>query len=227
MEFCLQHQIWLNFLPAHTSQVLQPLDLGPFGWLKRRFRSHIRQICYASLTPVAGKGEFIQAWKKARDETLRKDKVKTGWSATGIFPRDRSKPLNSRLVRQSDAQTEDAAISGPSSQASTDFLLQTAPAVAETPKTARQLKILVENLGGGDDNWQSPTSRLLFRKVAKGLDESTAKLQELEHRNEQLLAALVKQRPQKRRDVIPKPQRSFVSLADVLEVKVSIEAEGS
>ena len=33
------------------------------------------------------------------------DNILRGWESTGIFPRDRSKPLNSRLTAQADAQT--------------------------------------------------------------------------------------------------------------------------
>ena len=95
---CLQARVWLNFLPAHCSQILQPLDVGPFSALKRRFRSILRATCYSMMVTVAGKPEFVAAWKRARNEALTMNKILRGWEATGIFPRDRSKPLNSRLT---------------------------------------------------------------------------------------------------------------------------------
>ena len=57
------------------------------------------------MATVAGKPEFVAAWKRARNEALTMDKILRGWEATGIFPRGRSKPLNSRLTAQADAQT--------------------------------------------------------------------------------------------------------------------------
>lgn len=42
MLACFDAKVWLNFLPPHTSQVLQPLDLGPFSVLKRAYRRLLR-----------------------------------------------------------------------------------------------------------------------------------------------------------------------------------------
>ena len=38
MVECFSNKIWLVFLPAHTSHVLQPLDVGVFSALKRYYR---------------------------------------------------------------------------------------------------------------------------------------------------------------------------------------------
>lgn len=42
---CLTAKIWVDVVPAHTSQVLQPLGVGLFSVLKRSFRSHLRRTC--------------------------------------------------------------------------------------------------------------------------------------------------------------------------------------
>ena len=99
---CFEAKVWLDFLPAHTSQVLQPLDLGPFSVLKRAYRKHLRQACVSSLTMTPKKPEFLEAWKKARKEALTPEHIATGWKATGIYPRDPLKAINSRLARQRD-----------------------------------------------------------------------------------------------------------------------------
>ena len=102
---CLQARVWLNFLPAHCSQILQPLDVGPFSLLKRRFRSILRATCYSIIATVTGKPEFVAAWNRARNEAMTQKKILKGWESTGIFPRDRSKALNSRFTQMADAQT--------------------------------------------------------------------------------------------------------------------------
>ena len=61
---------WLDFLPAHTSQVLQPLDLGPFSVLKVAYRDYLREACFSSLTQDPKKPEFLEAWNKARNKAF-------------------------------------------------------------------------------------------------------------------------------------------------------------
>lgn len=99
---CFKAKVWLNFLPAHTSQVLQPLDLGPFSVLKRAYRKHLRQACVSSLTMMPKKPEFLEAWNKARKEALTPEHIAIGWKATCIYPKDPLKAINSRLARQRD-----------------------------------------------------------------------------------------------------------------------------
>ena len=57
------------------------------------------------MVTVAGKPEFVAAWKRARNEAMTQNKILKGWESTGIFPRDRSKALNSRFTQIADAQT--------------------------------------------------------------------------------------------------------------------------
>lgn len=95
----LQEKVWLDFLPSHTSQVLQPLDLGPFLVLKVAYRDFLREACFSSLTQDPKKPAFLEAWNKARKQAFTVEIIDLGWRATGIFLRDRSKALNSRLTR--------------------------------------------------------------------------------------------------------------------------------
>lgn len=99
MLACLEAKIWLDFLPAHTSHVLQPLDLGSFSVLKTIYRKTLREACASSLTMAPGKPEFLQAWNLARKVAFTPANYASGWRATGIFPRDRNKALNNRLAR--------------------------------------------------------------------------------------------------------------------------------
>ena len=78
MMACLAAKVWLNFLPAHTSQVLQPLDLGPFSVLKRAYRKHLRNACATSLTMTPKKPEFLEAWNKARKEAFTPHQIAVG-----------------------------------------------------------------------------------------------------------------------------------------------------
>ncbi|KAK7990486.1 transposase [Apiospora arundinis] len=86
MITCLDHKIWVLYLPAHTSHILQPLDLGLFYILKRRFRTEITI--------------------RSRHVAFRPYNIAKGWKATGIYPRDIDKPLNSKLQLRGATQPE-------------------------------------------------------------------------------------------------------------------------
>jgi hypothetical protein len=45
MAECLSHKIWVVFLPAHTSHVLQPCDLGFFSRMKPAYRRKLSIAC--------------------------------------------------------------------------------------------------------------------------------------------------------------------------------------
>ena len=140
MLTCLEPKVWLDFLPAHTSQVLQPLDLGSFSVLKRSYRKHLREICAASLTMAPKKPEFLEAWNKARKEAFTPANIAAGWRATGIYPKDRLKPLNSRLARQRNQDRPDPP-DRPSTPETrpleTDSLAAMSAIVFQTPRNAR------------------------------------------------------------------------------------------
>ncbi len=41
---CFNNNVYLVFLPAHTSHVLQPLDLSVFSPLKQAYRKYLNNI---------------------------------------------------------------------------------------------------------------------------------------------------------------------------------------
>ena len=59
MELCLMNRIWVVYLPSHSSQAFQPLDVGVFNYFKRRFRRHFRARCYSRLSEATDKADFL------------------------------------------------------------------------------------------------------------------------------------------------------------------------
>jgi hypothetical protein len=53
------------YLPAHSSHVLQPSDLGSFSPLKSRYRREIAGLTYFDDAATVKKRPFIQAYKKS------------------------------------------------------------------------------------------------------------------------------------------------------------------
>jgi hypothetical protein len=98
---CKQNKIHLLFLPAHTSHVLQPLDLGVFAPLKSRYRSKIAALASLDDASPIKKQRFITCYNSARKETFTPRLLRTGWQAAGLYPYNPAKGLNSSQVQGS------------------------------------------------------------------------------------------------------------------------------
>ena len=96
MTICYLHNVYLLFLPAHTSHVLQPLDLGCFSSLKTAYRRLVSDYIALSDTTRIGKAAFLEFYAEAREIGLRERNICSGWKATGLWPKSIHKPLRSR-----------------------------------------------------------------------------------------------------------------------------------
>ena len=82
MFLCLQHNIYLLYLPAHTSHILQPLDLSVFSSLKRSYRKELGYLNILTDSSPLGKQNFLLCYQKARKEALTISNIKSGWKAS-------------------------------------------------------------------------------------------------------------------------------------------------
>ena len=105
MWLCHTNNIHVIYLPAHTSHVLQPLDLSIFSPLKHSYRKYLNQLNNWSESTVMGKMAMIQCVQKARHDALTSKNIKAGWKATGLWPVSLAKPLMSRLLLENSNQT--------------------------------------------------------------------------------------------------------------------------
>ncbi|KAH7471887.1 hypothetical protein FOMA001_g13721 [Fusarium oxysporum f. sp. matthiolae] len=72
MTMCYLNNVHLFFFPAHTSHVLQPLDLGCFSSLKTAYRRLIGEHTALTDATKVGKANFLGFYAKAREIGLRK-----------------------------------------------------------------------------------------------------------------------------------------------------------
>ena len=98
---CKQNKVELVFLPAHTSYVLQPLDLSCFSQIKTRYRQSIADLAALNDSAPVKKSRFISIYHKAREEGLTERVIRNGWKAAGIAPWNPEKAIQSRQVIQS------------------------------------------------------------------------------------------------------------------------------
>ena len=195
------------------------MDLGSFSVLKRSYRKHLREACALSLTMTPKKPEFLEAWNKARKEVFTLANIAAGWKATGIFPRDRSKPLNSRLARQLDQDLPDRPSTPEIRPREPDSLAAMSAIVFATPKSSQQVNAIARDLRRLEPAYGLPTFRFFVRKLGKTLDQAAGQISSLTHERDQLAAALERQKPQKRRKVCATAQEQFVAIQDVRRVK--------
>jgi hypothetical protein len=106
---CKQHQVELLFLPAHSSHVLQPLDLTGFSVVKSKYRRQILELSALDDAAPVKKERFITCYHYAREEGLTERVIRAGWRAAGICP------FNPEQVIRS-SQVSHRAITPPASQ---------------------------------------------------------------------------------------------------------------
>ncbi len=211
MYECFKNNIHLSFLPAHTSHVLQPLDLAVFSPLKAYYRAEIAVIGHQSDSTPIGKVAFLKAYQKARKRGLTLKNITSGWKASGLWPINPAKPLMSRLVVKplDPADTAKKAGSTPNNtHAGRSFdLLRTPTHSGDILKISKVILL---------PSTASSTRRLLFRKIGRGIDSKTvssitdkATIQALEDKIRQL-------KPKRRVRVIPDPDKRFSQIGQVM-----------
>ena len=110
VEFCVQHNVKLLVLPAHTSHVTQPFDVGLASPMKREIRAlierpstHMDNLIKHVQSETAKQrvkivGAIINAWHRVATPT----NCASAFAKAGIFPYDLEKVLQNKFVRQSD-----------------------------------------------------------------------------------------------------------------------------
>jgi 4-hydroxybenzoate polyprenyltransferase len=139
MWYCFQNNVHLVFLPAHTSHVLQPLDLSIFSPLKHAYRKYLNNINTWAESTVVGKRTMLRCLLKARQDAITARNIKTGWKAAGLWPVSMAKPLMSRLLLENSnnsAKDYDLQhlVQTPAPRKSTRPTLEATRAVLATPR---------------------------------------------------------------------------------------------
>ncbi|KFY28655.1 hypothetical protein V491_00357, partial [Pseudogymnoascus sp. VKM F-3775] len=84
-EYCKAHNIITLGLPAHSSHLTQPLDVGSFSVLKRAYSRQIEIYVKAHINYIT-KVEFFIAFKAAYLETFTAQNAKAGFRRAGLVP---------------------------------------------------------------------------------------------------------------------------------------------
>ncbi len=96
--FCKEHKIITLCMPAHSSHILQPLDVGCFGPLKQAYGKQIEDLMRAHQTHIT-KADFLPAFYAAFQAAITEKTIKGGFRGTGLIPFDPESVLSRLDVR--------------------------------------------------------------------------------------------------------------------------------
>ena len=97
-----QHSVILHLFPAHSSALLQPLDLGPNGALKQHLTTHFKPIEGENMADY--RNRLLHCVKRGLTVALSEHVCRLDWERTGISPFKPEIPLGSAMVRDRPAQ---------------------------------------------------------------------------------------------------------------------------
>jgi hypothetical protein len=99
-EFCRQNRIITACMPAHSSHILQPLDVGCFGPLKTSYGKLVEGQMRLGVNHI-DKDEFLRHYPSAHVQAITEKTIRAGFAATGLVPFDPDRVLStlSPIVR--------------------------------------------------------------------------------------------------------------------------------
>ena len=188
VRHCMTNQIILLLLPPHSSHLLQPLDVGVFGPLKKAISRHLAGLLQTEIVRIQ-KFEWLEKYIKARAEALSTSNIQGGWRGAGLFPFHRSRVLRNLPL---EIQTE-----GPSTPPPTQYnaepttlfdtsLLTSSPPDATVLQSANTaLKELLTTMNG-----LNTPARKYVPRLADTTERLRATVSILQHENKELKEVL-------------------------------------
>jgi hypothetical protein len=85
--FCRENNIISLCMPAHSSHLLQPLDVGCFAPLKKAYGNQISELMRNGINHIT-KLEFLPAFRAAFDTSVTPDNIRGGFRGAGLVPDD-------------------------------------------------------------------------------------------------------------------------------------------
>ncbi len=86
IDYCVNQKIILLCLPAHTTHLLQPLDVGVFAPLATAYKAHVQRITRLGASYSIDKTDFLEIYQQARHEAITPLNIRKSWTATGLLP---------------------------------------------------------------------------------------------------------------------------------------------
>ena len=131
-DFCKQNAIICLCMPAHASHLLQPLDVGVFGPLKRAYGKLLENRMIAGNNHI-DKEDFLSLYPEAREMVFTTNNICSGFAGAGLKPLNQERVLT-KITFQLRTPTPPLLVEGSISSA------------FQTPQNTRQLDRKVQSL---------------------------------------------------------------------------------
>jgi hypothetical protein len=90
--FCKENAIICLCMPPHTSHLLQPLDVGVFGPLKRAYGKLVEEMMVAGNNHI-DKEDFLSLYPPAREKVFTRENIRSGFAGAGLNPLNQERVL--------------------------------------------------------------------------------------------------------------------------------------
>ncbi|KAH8623156.1 hypothetical protein IG631_22313 [Alternaria alternata] len=208
-QYCTENKIITLCMPAHTSHLLQPLDVGCFSPLKRAYGHEIQELARQGVYHI-DKIDFLTAYTRIRPTVLTQQNIQAGFQATGLIPPCPERVLSSLTVVRTPSPP------GTTADNNVAWTAETPRTIAQLEKQAQHVKDLLHRQS------QSPTSQAI-RQLVKGCQLAMNSATILAEENRKLRTA--SQRQRRRRN----QRRQYIARGGALQAQqgqqLAIEAE--
>jgi hypothetical protein len=185
-------------MPAHTSHLLQPLDVSCFSPLKRAYGQGVQELARQGVHHI-DKLDFLSLYIEARPRVFTEQTIRSGFQATGLVRADPQRILSSLTVINKTP-------SPPSTSHGEPWTAETPYTTTQLEKQARLIKQLLQRQS------QSPTSQAI-NQLIKGCQMAMNLAVILARENTELRAA--SQRRRQKQDV----RRRYIAHGGALQAQ--------
>ncbi|CAK39711.1 transposase Tan1-Aspergillus niger [Aspergillus niger] len=185
-QSCAENEVIPICMPAHSSHLLQPLDVGCFSVLKRTYGGMVQKQMQYGRNHI-DKLDFLEVYPKAHQCALSKSNIISGFRATGLVPLDPDQVLSRLHIRLKTPPTPDSQSSG--------SVLQTPHNIKHLLKHQKSVERLLRKRQASPT---SPTNSTL-RQLLKGCELAITNSIILAKENAELRASHEKQLQKRKR----------------------------
>lgn len=203
---CRQNKVRPFYLPAHSSQKTQPLDVAVFSALKEYYHQYTARFTSLTASAPINKQRFIQAYEAARTQSFTDKNIRSGFRQTGICPFNRS-IVQEVGEKEGDILTADQPSLIISHKPENDIHGE-----VWTPYKSQDVRNQLVQLKG-----QEKAIRLLWGKAGKAIDRGNMENATLQHRLNALEIQFDSVKPQAKRTVNRDANSLFTDLDDVMK----------
>jgi hypothetical protein len=208
-QYCAEHRIITLCMPAHTSHLLQPLDVSCFSPLKAAYGHEIAELARQGVFHI-DKEEFLSIYPRVRSSVFTEQTIQSGFRATGLVPFCPERVLSCLTVIRTPSPP------GTTAGAEAVWTAETPHTTTQLEQQARHVRELLQRQS------QSPTSQAI-RQLVKGCQLAMNSATILAEENRKLRVANQRKRQRQNR------RRQYIATGGALQAeegqRLAAEAE--